>query len=376
MKEIALRINNYLLLAILLVVVLVYGKVILIPLVFAGLLAMLMAPVCRWLDSKNWPRALSCLACVLILLVVLLSILGIVAAEISSFAKESAAIEEKADKVLSQAHNFVEETFGVTQEKQTAMLKDQVKSLGKSAGGYAGKFVGGLTSTIAGLIITLVLTFLFLFNKERYESFVLQLYKNEETGKVKKVVDEITTVGQKYLTGRALSILILATLYSIGLLIVGIKNAVLLAGVAALLTVIPYVGSVIGGLFPFMMALVTEDSFQPALMVIVVIVFIQAMDNYFIEPNVVGGEVNLSAIASILAIVVGGLIWGVAGMVLFIPMLAIVKIICEHVEPLKPIAYVVSDPSENKPSPVKEWFREKILRTKTKGKRGTRAKTS
>ena len=368
MKEIISRINQYLLLAILTTVVLFYGKVVLVPVVFAALLAMLMAPVCRWLDSKGLSRALSTAVCILILLVSLLAVLGIVAAEISSFVGESEAIQEKANELLVNVQGFVEETFGVSPEKQMAVVKEQVKNMGKSAGTFAGAFIGGITGTIAGLLITLVFTFLFLFNKERYESFFLKLYKDEEPAKVKTIVGKITTVAQKYLTGRVMSILTLATLYSIGLLIVGVKNAVLLAGIAALLTVVPYVGSALGGLFPFLMALATEDSMQPAVMVVVVIVVIQTIDNYFIEPNMVGGEVNLSAFASIFAILVGGIVWGVAGMVLFIPMTGIVKIVCDHVEPLKPVGYVLGDPDGNKPSKLKEWVREKLHLTKKKGR--------
>jgi predicted PurR-regulated permease PerM len=368
MKEIISRMNQYLLLAILTTVVLFYGKVVLVPVSFAALLAMLMAPVCRWFDSKGWPRALSTAVCILILLVSLLAVLGVVAAEISSFVGESEAIEKKANELLANLQGFIQETFGVEPEKQMTVVKQQVKNMGKSAGSFAGAFIGGITGTIAGLLITLVFTFLFLFNKERYESFILKLYKDEEPAKVKTIVNKITTVAQKYLTGRVMSILTLATLFSIGLLIVGIKNAVLLAGIAALLTVVPYVGSALGGLFPFLMALVTEDSMQPAVMVVVVIVLIQTIDNYFIEPNMVGGEVNLSAFASILAILVGGIVWGVAGMVLFIPMVGIIKIICDHVEPLKPVGYVLGDPDGNKPSKVKEWVREKLHLTKKKGR--------
>lgn len=368
MKEIISRINQYLLLAILTTIVLFYGKVVLVPVLFAALLAMLMAPVCRWLDSKGLSRPLSTAVCILILLVSLLAVLGVVAAEISTFVGESEAIEKKANELLANLQGFIEETFGVAPEKQMTVVKEQVKNMGKSAGSFAGAFIGGITGTIAGLLITLVFTFLFLFNKERYESFFLKLYKDEEPAKVKTIVNKITTVAQKYLTGRVMSILTLATLYSIGLLIVGIKNAILLAGIAALLTVVPYVGSVLGGLFPFMMALVTEDSVQPALMVVVVIVAIQTIDNYFIEPNMVGGEVNLSAFASILAILVGGLIWGVAGMVLFIPMVGIIKIVCDHVEPLKPVGYVLGDPDGNRPSKVKEWVREKLHLKKKKSR--------
>jgi predicted PurR-regulated permease PerM len=375
MKEIANRVNQYLWLVILLFIVLYYGKVILIPLVFAAMLAMLMAPVCRRLDGWGVHRGASSFICIFILMVVLSGVLVVVIAEIYSFADEFPMIEKKANGLLSKTQDFVEANFGVEPERQVAIVKDQIKSFGKSAGTYAGKLVAGLTSTVAGLLITLVLTFLFLFNKERYETFILKLYKEEETAEVKKIVKEISTVAQKYLTGRATSILILFGLYSVGLLIVGVKNAILLAGIAALLTIVPYIGSTLGGAFPFMMALVTEDSFQPALGVAGVIIFIQAMDNYFIEPNIVGGEVALSAQASILTIIVGGLIWGVAGMILFIPILGILKIIFDHVEPLKPLGYIIGDPDANKPSKLKMWIMDKFGKKRNVRQRTYKRKT-
>ncbi|HEY3402029.1 MAG TPA: AI-2E family transporter [Ohtaekwangia sp.] len=370
MKDILQRVNLYLLSAILLTIVLYFGKTVIVPIMFAALLAMLMAPICRWLDAKGVNRVISCLTCVFILLITLLIVLGVTVGEIVMFAQDLPQIEKKAGELFKNLQAFVEDSINVSAEKQDAFVQKQIQNLGKSAGQYISKILGGLTTTIAGLLITLVFTFLFLYNKERYETFFLKLYKEEETSKVKGIVQQISTVSQKYLTGRAMSILILFGLYSIGLLIIGIKNAVLLAGVAALLTVVPYVGSTIGGIFPFLMALVTEDSVQPAFWVVAVIVFIQAMDNYFIEPNVVGGEVNLSALASIIVIICGGLIWGVSGMVLFIPMLAIIKIVCDHVEPLKPYGYILGDPDGNAPSRIREWIKEKFSkRTSSRTKR-------
>jgi predicted PurR-regulated permease PerM len=365
MKEIILRFNLYLLAIILLTVVLYFGKVVLVPVVFAIFFAMLMAPVCRWLDKKGLHRALSCAVCILILLSAVLVMLGVTAAEVAVFAKDLPKIEEKASDLAGQVQSYVGDKLNMSDEEQTAFVKKQVKTLGQSAGKYIGMFLGGMISTVATLLLTLAFTFLFLFNKEIYESFVLKLYKDEDPARVKRVVGKVCHVAQQYLTGRVLSILILTTLYAVGLLIVGIKSAILLAAIAALLTVVPYVGSALGGIFPFTMALVTEDSIAPAFWVIGVIVFIQTVDNYFIEPNVVGGEVNLSALASILIILIGGILWGVAGMILFIPMLAIVKIVCDNVEPLKPFGYVLADPARGKPSKFKAWAMN-ILRRKSR----------
>jgi predicted PurR-regulated permease PerM len=369
MKEIFVRANQYLLFVILLVLILYFGRTFLVPIVFAAMLAMLMAPVCRKLDSIGLKRALSSLACILILVAVIVGVILIIRAQFAAFAEDITLIEKKGKEMITEVQSYIEKEFGVTQEKQDSVVKEQTKGAGKSAGPYISRFLGGLTTAIASLVLTLVFTFLFLFSKEKYENFFLKLFRDKDPTEVKKIVGEISHVSQQYLTGRAMSITIIAVLYAIGLSIVGIKNAVLLAGIAALLTVIPYVGTVMGGLFPVMMALVTEDSLQPALLAVLVMFVIQTMDNYFIEPNIVGGEVNLSAFTSIVSIIAGGMIWGVAGMILFLPMTGIIKIICDHVESLQPFGYVIGDPDEKKKSKLGEWIKEKLGLKKTRGRK-------
>ncbi|HEY9488530.1 MAG TPA: AI-2E family transporter, partial [Chryseosolibacter sp.] len=110
-----------------------------------------------------------------------------------------------------------------------------------------------------------------------------------------------------------------------------------------------------GGLFPVLMALLTADV-QTALWAGMVMIVIQAIDNYFIEPNIVGGEVNLNALWSILSIIAGGLIWGVAGMIIFLPLFGIIKIVCDHVAPLKPIGYLLGEAGGKKPSRIRQWI--------------------
>jgi predicted PurR-regulated permease PerM len=365
MKEIFFRANQYLFFFVLVVLVMFFGRPFLIPVFFAGLLSMLMAPVCNKLESWGFNRPLATASCILILLMVFAGIAFVVGTQFSTFADNITQIQTKGKEFLAQAQGYIEEEFGVTPEKQEQVVKEEAEKNSQKNGSMATKVLGGITSTLTGLVITLVITFLMIFNKEQFETFFLRLYKEQETEKVKAVVGQISKVGQKYLTGRAMSILINFTLYAIGLLIVGVNNAVLLAGIAALLTIIPYVGTVLGGLFPVLMALITQDT-QTALWTAAVLIFIQTCDNYFIEPNVVGGEVKLNALWSILSILIGGLIWGVAGMILFLPLFGIIKIVCDHVESLKPIGYLLGEPEGEKPSRIKIWIKDKLGLAKKK----------
>lgn len=361
MNSILQSTNRLLLFMVLAVVVLYFGQPILIPIFLGALFAMLMAPLCRRLDKKL-NRGLSSFICTFIVLISLLMIIGIGAWQIASFVEDLPLLKERGGKLLSNIEQFIQQTFSISHEKLENILQKQVKSFGESAASYAGKIVGGLTSTIGWIVLSLLFTFLFLYTKERYESFFIRLFKNEETSTVKSVVDEMSKVSEQYLLGRTISIVILFTLYSVALLIIGIKNAFLLAAVASLLTIIPYAGTIFGSIFPVIMALISEDSYQPVIWTAIAMLAIQALDNYFIEPTVIGGKVNLSALATILSIVAGGFIWGIAGTILFIPLLAIVKIICDHVESLKPFGYLIGDPEGNEPSKIKLWIKQKFSR--------------
>lgn len=358
-KDPLYKTNQFLLFTILVVIVLYYGSTFLIPIVFGALLAMLMAPVCRKLDHRGWRRAASVSASVLILMVALLSMLAIIVAQISSFRQDLPQIQDKLGELIADIQSFIYRKISIPPDEQTAMVKEQVQQFGKSAGDFIGKILESVTAVIGAIALTLVYTFLFLYNKEKWENFFLKLNKDEDPKKITEVISKIAHVSQQYLSGRAKSMLILAILYAIGLLIIGIKNALLLAAIASLLTIIPYIGPFLGGLIPVTMALFTEDTFEPALWVTALLFVVQAIDNYFVEPNVLGGEVHLSPLATIMIIVAGGLIWGVAGMILFIPMLSIAKIIFDHVEQLRPYGYVLGDQSKTDPSKkVTAWVKK------------------
>jgi len=361
MKELLLRINQNLFFFVLAVAVLYFGKPVLVPLMLGALLAMLMAPVCQRLDNFGLSRALSSTICIVILLIAFAIIFWIILNQVNSFMEDINQIQAKAKEMLGNLQRIIEDKLSIPKKEQDVIAKEQVENGNGGNGSFAGSILNGFTSVLTTIVLMLVYTFLFIHGKERYETFIVRIFHEEDTEKVKTIVGKISLVGQKYLTGRVTSILILTTLYSIALLIIGLDNAIILGGVAALLTIVPYIGTTLGGMFPFLVALITRDTFQPALMVAVSIVVIQTIDNYFIEPNVVGGEVNLSAFASIFSIIVGGVIWGIAGMILFIPMVGILKIIFDHIESLKPLGYIIGDNGDKDRKHIFVRVKEKLL---------------
>ena len=354
------RTNGVLLCGILICVILYYAKQILIPVTAAAMLAMLMTPFANWLELKGMKRISTTFLSVLLFLLIVAGIGTIIVVQGKQLAAEMPKIKERTNEMMTKTQSFIEEKWHIPPAQQTAFVKEQTQSFKDSMSGVAKMMLTGITGLMGGMVLIIVFMFLFLFQREKYEAFILKLYKGDDHENAQKVLRKTTKVAQYYLLGRLISIAILTALFTIGLMIVGVKNAFLVSFIAAVLTIVPYVGSIVGGLFPVLVALVTGDSTQSALWALAVVVFVQSIDNYFIEPYVVGGEVNISAFFTILILAVGGLVWGVAGMILFIPILGIAKIVFDNVDELEPYGYLVGDQQEEQQS-KRLWRKVKKL---------------
>ena len=156
----------------------------------------------------------------------------------------------------------------------------------------------------------------------------------------------VQQVGQKYLLGMATIIFILGFVNSIGLWIIGLDNPFLFGFLAACLVIIPYVGTFIGAAIPVLYAFVTFDTVWPAVAVVVFFWGVQVIESNFLTPKIVGGSLKINALTAILSIIVGASVWGMAGMILFLPFAAMLKVVCEQYEELKPIALLIGEQND------------------------------
>jgi predicted PurR-regulated permease PerM len=362
MKAISVyRANALLFFGFLIFTALYFAKSFFIPFTVGILLAMMVLPICKRLENWGVNRGISIFLCILLILLIVAGMIGLLSAQVVSFMEDIPKIQTKLENQIAAMQLWVENKYNIPPEQQTSFFKDNIGSFAKEAGTFAKKLVSGTIGGLTTFLLILVYIFFFLFYREKYEKFFLKLRGENNSQEVKQVIAEITDVSVQYISGRFRAILILAVLNSVAFLIIGVKYAILLGCIAALFTFIPYVGTIIGGVFAAGTALVTKSA-SAALAVIGTIAFIQLIDDYFIEPYVVGGEVDLSPLAIIVILVIGGLLWGVAGMILFIPLLGIVKIIFDHVPSLQPYGYLIGDDSQSSgPSlkdKIKKWFKK------------------
>lgn len=344
------RINAVLLFSVLVCIVLFYAKKILIPITFAIFFAMLFAPLCNWLEQRGFKRAITSALSIIITLAVSAGIVLLVFSQGKNLAEKFPVMKERGQKMIAQGKSFVNERFGMNEQKQEQLVGKQLKSASTSGGSILKKSFVSFTDFITASVLVILFMFLFLYQREKYQAFFLKLCKDMPVDDANQMIERICHVSQQYLRGRLISIGIFTACFTLGFLIVGLENAFLLAFIASVLTIIPYVGSIIGGLLPFAVALVTSDDISVALGALAVVGIVQAIDNYFIEPYIIGGGVSLSGFFTILILVVGSALWGVSGMILFIPILGVVKIVLDTFPDLQPYGFLIGDQKEVKAS--------------------------
>jgi len=353
--------NRFLLFAILSVIVLYYAKEFLVPIAFAGILGMLFLPVSNRLEKRGMSRGAAAVWCVFAILLFIGLVAALITWQVSSLAEDAPQMEQRITKMISGVKETVSNTFGISKEKQQEMLKKQQES-----GGGLSSMATGIVSSLMGILVdgllTLVYIFLFLTFRSHLKKFVLQYAPADERPKAGKIITQASKVSQHYLSGMGMMIMILWVMYGIAFTLIGVKNAIFFAILCGLLEIIPFVGNLAGNALTVLMAITQGGGTTMIIAILVTYGLVQFTQSYILEPLVVGAEVNINPLFTILAIVAGELLWGVPGMILFIPILGITKIVCDNIDGLKPIGFLIGKEKKSKDSDLKEkvkgWFKK------------------
>jgi predicted PurR-regulated permease PerM len=206
--------------------------------------------------------------------------------------------------------------------------------------------------------------FFFLFYREKYKKFIFRITPDDKMKRVNRVIENIQELVQSYLSGVLIVVAVLSVLNSVALLIIGVPYAIVLGILAAVLNIVPYVGVLAGSLIAASIAFITMDSIWYTVAVLASMTFIQFLDNNFITPNITGSKVSINPLAAIIALITGGILWGVPGMILFIPFAGILKAILDSIEELSPYGYLIGTEDTSKHSvsfsgpcqKIKGWF--------------------
>ncbi len=315
----------------------------LIPLSFAALLGMLLYPLVHKLESWKLPSGLAIVLSIIAFFLVVGAVITILSTQVAGFAQDVPLIKDNMTTRIEEIQNYIHQKTGVEPDKQLSILKQRLSGFLEMSGTYAQRILTGTTGTLATFGIVVIYTFFFLLYRNRFVNFVLKITPAKDEGRTRKVIDGISKVTQNYLTGVLTVVCILAIMNTTGLLIVGLPHAIFFGVMAAILNIIPYVGTFVGGLLPTIYAFITQDSIGYAAATAGVFIVSQFIENNFLTPLIVGSKVKVNPLATIISLFIGGFLWGVAGMILFIPFLGVVKIIFDNVESLEPYGYLIGE---------------------------------
>ena len=312
---------------------------ILIPIAFAIILTILLNPVYNWLLKHKLPKSVAIGLTLLLAITAVLFITVILSSQVTKFSESWPILKQKFTQLAAQSSEWLQNQMGITTKKQA----DMVKSIDNIAKTWAGATVGSLATMLGSLVLLPVYIFFLLFYKPLILNFLYEVFAEENARQVSDILNEVKSATQNYMVGLMLEALIVATLNSVALLVLGVKYAILFGAIGALLNVIPYIGGIIAIALPVLMATATEEGYTTQLWIVVAYLLIQFIDNHILVPRVVSSKVKINALISIVVVLLGGALWGVSGMFLSIPFTGILKIIFDRIPDLKPWGKLLGD---------------------------------
>lgn len=311
------------------------------PIMLAVLFSFMLYPLAWGMEKKGVPRILANLISILFGIAVVAGALFFLYHQVRVFMADLPRMQAQAAENLNSMFRFVESKIGVSVEDQAEWLDGALFELFFSGEGAVVHAITGTADTLIRLLLIPIYVFFLLYYRDKFKFFILRLTPVRYHEKAEGIIQEVSYVTKRYMTGISLVVLILCFLNSLGLIIVGVRFPIMLGIISAMMNFFPYIGTWMGGVIPLTLALLTEDSPRYALGVFVLFVIIQFLENNILTPNIVGSKVQINPFFVILSLIIGAMLWGLPGMFLILPYLGMFKVIADKIEPLQPYAYLL-----------------------------------
>lgn len=326
------------------ITILILAKLVLIPLAISVFIAYLLYPLVWKIEKWGVHRSVAILAVLLASVILFAGIVMLISVKLSNMTIDFGHIQEQVSNSLDSITALLQEKTGLNGNTIDTYIKQGVSSALTSVENKAGKIFSSTTTVLFQIGILPVFTFFLLYYRQKTANFIFRLAGQQHRAKALKVLREISSVATKYITGQFLVILILAVLNTIGLSIIGVPNAVVFGSLAAVLNLVPYLGMLTANIITMLYVIFTmADPFHTIIYILLMYMVIQFLENNLITPSIVGNNIKINPFAIIVSLLIANLIWGVAGMLIIIPSLAMLKIVMRNIDDLKPFAYLISD---------------------------------
>lgn len=336
--------------AILTVYVMVIAKSVIVPLLFSIFFAILLLPVSQWIERFKIPRVLSSFGAILFGAILFFTILFFFYSQMTDFAQDADMFVERLNEMMATVNQFLGDYFAIESIRLDQVTQTLINFVRENVGSITQQ-IGGAASTLTSVLLVPIFVFLILLLRDILKNFLLRAFGQGDSGQEKKVTTIIANVKstvQSYITGVLIVIGILSVLYSILLSVIGVDHAIFFGVFAGMMNIIPFIGPLFGSILPILYALITMDSLFYPLIILLGFYVIQLFEGNLITPVIVGSQVSMNALVTLLLLVVGAQIWGLSGMILFIPLGAIMKVICDEVDQLNHYGYLMGRTTDDK----------------------------
>lgn len=328
---------------VLIALILYFGKLLFIPLSFALLISFILYPICKWLEKKRLSRNLAILTSLSIIFLLVISIITLFIFQIKQFVVEWEPFKIKLLETINQISLFISDYFHITNNEQNIFLNNILNNAENQTVNIISNTFYSISQSLYYLIIIPVFSALILYYRQILSNALLGFFPSTEKNNIIEIITETIQAYYNFIKGMALVYLIVGILNSIGLLIIGIPHPFTFGFIAAILTFIPYIGIMISALLPIAVSWITFNSIWYPIGVISVFAIVQVLEAYIIFPYVVGSRLKINTLIIIIMITLGGILWGAAGMILFIPFTSIIKLIADRSESLKALSILLGD---------------------------------
>ncbi len=321
--------------------ILYFGQEVFIPLGYAVLISFLLYPSCAWMERKGIGRMTAIIITLSVLTLLVIGIAGLLVTQFLAFLKEWPALQSKILVALTDTGRALSHFLRVSEEQQTKLLSRLTEEIAGGTFSLARTAISLSAISAVMLILIPVYTVLILYYRHQWVKVLYRIFPAERSENTKEILVLTIQAYFNFIKGMGIVYLVVGILNSLGLVILGVPHPVLFGFIASILTFIPYVGIMIGSLLPIAMAWTTYDSVWYAFGVVVVFTVVQYLEANVIFPIAVSNRLKVNTLAVLIAIFVGGALWGVSGMILFVPFVGIAKLIADHNYRLKTLSMLL-----------------------------------
>jgi len=314
-----------------------------LPLVYAILLSLLLMPIVTRLEKWHWPRMLAIATAILIVALALAGLFIFFGSQIIGLRSELPLIQSKLVVLFDQQQQALSQRFHFQPMSHEQVIDSSLAALQKQSSKYLGSTLNTTLGVLSTLTLVPIYIICFLFYRDHLRQFMFRFVEPDKRTNVLHTVDNIQNVVQGYMTGLFTVIVVVSIMNAVGLLVLHVKYAIFFAVFASVLAVIPYIGIIVGSIIPALITYVETGSLTHGLMVVGVFMLVQFISDNILAPLITASKVSLNPLTAIIALILGAQLWGTPGMILSVPISAVIKVMLDANKATEPWGFLRGD---------------------------------